>query len=63
MPEIMIEQSTFERLQRHATPLVDNTDTIINRALDALEQRKGHTAQEEDYAVPERESIRTDYRA
>ena len=34
---------------------MDNTDTIINRALDALEQRKGHTAQEEGYAVPERE--------
>ena len=26
MPEITIEQSTFERLQRHAEPLLDTTD-------------------------------------
>jgi|GEM_PF-1067453 len=37
MPDISIEQSTFERLQRHARPLVDTTDTVVNRALDALE--------------------------
>ena len=37
MPEIVIEQSTFERLQRHARPLVDTTDMVVNRALDALE--------------------------
>lgn len=37
MPDIPIEQSTFERLQRHARPLVDTTDMVVNRALDALE--------------------------
>lgn len=37
MPAITIEEVTFERLQRHAKPLVDTTDTVINRALDALE--------------------------
>ena len=42
MPDIPIEQSTFERLQQHARPLVDTTDTVVNRALDALEHRVGH---------------------
>ncbi len=39
MPEITIEESTFQRLQRHAKPLVDTTDSVINRALDALERQ------------------------
>ena len=38
MPEISIEQSTFERLQSHAKPLVDTVDSVINRGLDALER-------------------------
>lgn len=38
MPEITIQQATFERLQKHAKPLVDSTDSVISRALDALEQ-------------------------
>lgn len=38
MPEIEIQDSTFARLQQHAKPLVDTTDTVINRALDALEK-------------------------
>ena len=38
MPEITIQESTFERLQRHAKPLVDTPDTVIVRALDALGQ-------------------------
>lgn len=38
MPEITIEESTFERLQRHAKPFVDTPDTVIVRALDALER-------------------------
>ena len=37
MPEITIEQATFERLQRHAEPLVDTVDAVVNRAFDALE--------------------------
>ena len=37
MPEISIEQATFERLQRHAQPLVDTVDAVVNRALDAME--------------------------
>jgi len=41
MAEIAIEQATFERLQRHAKPLVDTTDSVLNRALDALEQQEG----------------------
>lgn len=38
MQEITIEQATFERLQLHAKPLVDTIDTVVNRALDALER-------------------------
>lgn len=38
MPEVTIQESTFTRLQRHAKPLVDTIDTVMNRALDALEQ-------------------------
>ena len=45
MPDIAIEQSTLERLQRHARPLVDTTDMVVNRALDALENR-------EDFSSP-----------
>lgn len=37
MPDITIEQTTFERLQRHAQPLVDTVDAVVNRALDAME--------------------------
>lgn len=38
MPQITIEQATFERLQQHAKPLVDTTDTVIVRALNALDE-------------------------
>lgn len=38
MSEITIQQSTFERLQGHAKPLLDTSDTVIIRALDALDQ-------------------------
>jgi hypothetical protein len=34
---ITIQQSTFERLQRHARPLIDSSDAVINKAVDALE--------------------------
>ena len=40
MPDIAIEQSTFERLQQHASPLVDTPDSVIARALDALDQSR-----------------------
>lgn len=46
MPDITIKQSTFERLQNHARPLVDTTDMILNRALDALERREGPDPEE-----------------
>ena len=54
MPDVTIEQSTFERLQRHARPLVDTTDLVVNRALDALEEREAHLAGGEVHAVSER---------
>ena len=39
MPQITVEQATFERLQQHARPLVDSTDSVIARALNALDQK------------------------
>jgi hypothetical protein len=41
MPEVTIQVSTFQRLQQHAKPLIDTIDTVMNRALDALEQEAG----------------------
>jgi hypothetical protein len=32
-----ISDATFQRLKAHAEPLVDDVDSVINRALDALE--------------------------
>ena len=37
MHQVQITQETFARLQSHAVPLVDTIETVINRALDALE--------------------------
>lgn len=39
---IKIQPTTFQRLQRHAEPLVDTHDTVINRALNALEGNDGN---------------------
>lgn len=36
-PSINISEATFERLQRHAVPLIDSFDTLINRLLDTAE--------------------------
>ena len=38
--ELYVSEETFERLQKHAKPLVDTPDAVINRALDALEGEK-----------------------
>jgi len=54
MAEITIEHSTFERLQRHAKPLVDTTDSVLNRALDALEKQIGPSVKVETSATSER---------
>jgi hypothetical protein len=42
MPQIVVQDQTFERMQRHAKPFVDTPDTIINLALDALESAADH---------------------
>ena len=39
-PQVNLERSTIERMKAHAEPLVDTYDTIINRALDALDAKK-----------------------
>lgn len=40
MQIVQISQETFARLQANAVPLVDTIETVINRALDALEGSK-----------------------
>ena len=45
---IEIEQSTFERLQSFAIPLEDTNDSVLNRALDALERQKPNTVPVEE---------------
>ncbi len=37
MPDVTLSSETFARLQKHAVPLIDTIDSVINRALDALE--------------------------
>ena len=54
MIQITIEDSTFERLQRFARPLLDTTDIVVNRALDALENREDHSTPEEGFSAVER---------
>lgn len=51
MPEVTIEQATFERLQRHARPLIDSVDVVVGRALDALEGQKTPLSNEMAQAV------------
>ena len=41
MPSIQIEQNTFKRLQRAALAFVDTPDSVIRRALDALDDNSG----------------------
>jgi hypothetical protein len=59
MTDRQISDQTFERLKTHAEPLVDTLDTVINRALDALEtlgskpaNRAGASARQLDPAAP-----------
>ena len=40
MISIQIEETTHRRLQSNAVPLEDSHDTVINRALDALETKE-----------------------
>jgi hypothetical protein len=59
MPDIAINHSTFERLQRHAKPLVDSVDSVIHRALDALEKQEAFKASNNGNGgvLPSRERI------
>lgn len=38
MPAVELTPTTFARLQKQAEPFIDTPDTIVNRALDALEK-------------------------
>ena len=50
MPQIAIDDVTLARLQKHAVPLIDTFDTVINRIFDAYEAHNGNG----DHAVPSR---------
>lgn len=54
MPDISIQNETFERLQKHAKPLLDTSDSVVNRALDALEGR-GKAIPESDSKIHRRQ--------
>lgn len=55
MPEIVIQARTFERLQRFAKPFEDTPDSVIGRALDALEwMTKAGNGNKGQSAEPER---------
>jgi len=41
MPVVRISEATWQRLQSHAQPFVDTPESVINLALDALEEAKG----------------------
>ncbi len=41
MPVVRIADQTWARMQKHAQPLVDTPDDVINAALDALDQQRG----------------------
>jgi hypothetical protein len=38
--QVPLEATTIERMKAHAEPLVDTYDTVVNRALDALDAQK-----------------------
>jgi hypothetical protein len=46
MPSIAISDELFARLQRYATPFVDTPETVILRALEALERPNGRAPAE-----------------
>ena len=40
-PAVDLSPTTFSRLQKHAVPLVDSIESVINRVLDAYETKSG----------------------
>lgn len=50
--QIAISLQTVARLKAHAEPLVDTFDTVINRAVDALENANGKGATGTDGSIP-----------
>jgi hypothetical protein len=47
MPQVIISDENFLRLQKLAVPLVDTVDTVISKALDALEVGSDQTSDKE----------------
>src|SRR5262245_56002732 len=50
MPTVEISDATFQRLQAHAKPLVDTTDSVIDRLLDYFEDAHPDTQPETNAA-------------
>src|ERR1700754_266180 len=51
-PSIDISAATFERVQKHAVPLVDSFDTVLNRLLDIVEAANTVANKNRDEAGP-----------
>ena len=45
---ITVQQATYERLQSHAQPFVDTPEDVINRVLDAFEDKPPRQADDDD---------------
>jgi hypothetical protein len=57
MPVIRISQQTWERLKRHATPLVHSANDVVEMALEALERqtnKSGRTFHARSSGAPEK---------
>src|ERR1700733_3868448 len=48
--QVPLELTTIERLKSHAEPLVDTFDTVVNRAIDALEALSGKSSSNNNLA-------------
>jgi hypothetical protein len=48
--QVPLELTTIERLKSHAEPLVDTFDSVVNRAIDALEALSGKTGSHNNMA-------------
>jgi hypothetical protein len=52
MPSIEISEETFRRLQTHAKPLLDTTDSVLRRLLDHFEGEQPDEPSTSDVAEP-----------
>jgi Mrr N-terminal domain len=54
MPVVRLSASTMDRLKSHAEPFVDKPEDVVNRALDALDEKLGRIPKPQTAPVPEK---------